>query len=320
MNHSRLPDDFEATAHEAETIINILHKDIGISLKDLRETDLQGLYDLVLEHASPEKREAYQRLVIIDRETAEELHRHVLRSLPGFRPDRTDVSAEVEIMARREALFRLPHLAKSASLQAIDEALLASGRNNRIVVEDRDYDRFGVEMNQIISRRPHGRSPAVGEAPTRRSEDVLDEAVIKTFNAALAALMHPRSDRMPLTNTRSVGFTWTKAGTEGKFAKAKVTSDLVILAFEPGRENEGPVNIAVLEEHNGRTFFWPRCSPWCLPDGSSFKVVSNDGARGFLFALSSLAPVQNIPREDFDRGVEMARRVLRQTARKTEVG
>lgn len=320
MNLSRLPDDFEANVHEAETIINILHEDIGIPLEKLRATDLQGLYDLVFEHTSPKKREACQRLVIVDRQTAEELYRHALRSLPDLRPDRTDVSAEVEIMARREALFRLPHLAKSASLQAIDEALLASGRHNRIVVEDRDYDRFGVEMNQIISRRPHGRSPAVGERLTRRSEDVLDEAVIETFSAALAALMYPRSDCMLPTNTRDVGFTWTEVGTEEKFANAEVTIDLVVLAFEPGREKEGPVNIAVLEEHNGETVFWPRCSPWCFPDGSSFKVVSDDGARGFLFALPSLAPVQGASSEDFDRHVEMARRILRQTASQTEVG
>lgn len=173
MNHSPLPDDFEATAHEADTIIQILHEDFGIPLEELRETDLQGLYDLVLEHASPEKHETYQRLVVVDRETAEALHRHVVQALPDLRPDRKDVSAEVELMARREALLRLPHLAKNASLQEIDEALLASGRNNRLVVEDHDYDRYGAEMNRIISRRPHGRSRAVGgtydfERKTRR--------------------------------------------------------------------------------------------------------------------------------------------------------
>lgn len=165
MNHSPLPDDFEATAHEADTIIHILHEDVGIPLEDLRETSLQGLYDLVLEYASPEKHEAFQRLVVVDRKTAEALHRHALRSLPDLRPDRTDVSAEVELMARREALFRLPHLAENASLQEIDEALLASGRNNRLVVEDRAYDRYGVEMNRIISQRPHGRSRTVAKAP-----------------------------------------------------------------------------------------------------------------------------------------------------------
>lgn len=319
MNHSPLPDDFEATAHEAETIIHALHEDIGIPLEELRRTSLQGLYDLIFKHAPPEKNEAFQRLVVIDRETAEVLHRHVLRSLPDLRPDRKDVSAEVEIMARREALFRLPHLAKNASLQEIDEALLASGRTNRLVVEDRDYDRYGVEMNSIISQRPHGRSRNIGTAPATSSEAELDKAVTEPFSAALAVLMLARSDPMPPTNTRKVGFVCAKAGTEEHFENADLDSDLVVLAFEPGRESEGPVNIAVLEEHEGKKIFWSNCSPWCLPDGSGFMVVSNDDAQGFLFALPSLAPVQRIPRDDFDRRVEIARSYLRRTARQTEM-
>ena len=47
--------------------------------------------------------------------------------------------------------------------------------------------------------------------------------------------------------------------TEMAFAWGDVMIDLVIHAFEPGRESEGPVNIGVLEEHDGKTFFLPRC-------------------------------------------------------------
>ena len=189
MNLSPLPDDFEATAYEAETIIHVLHEDIGIPLEDLRQIGLQGLYDLVLTHVAPEKQEAFQRLVVVDRETSEALNRYARRSLPHLRPDRKNVSPEVEIMSRREALFRLPHLAKNASLQEIDKALLASGRMNRLVVEDSAYDRYGVEMNRIISRRPHGRSRDLGRTSETSSEGETDEALIDTFGAALAAHM-----------------------------------------------------------------------------------------------------------------------------------
>lgn len=217
-------------------------------------------------------------------------------------------------MARREALLLLPWVSNTASLQEIEAALIASGRKNRLALEDRDYDSYGVEMNRIISQRPHGRSPSIGQKTAKQKNGFVDDNVAKAFVAALAASFLAPPGCPKTAKSGGVNFTWTKAGNEHEFAKLAETLDAVVLAFEPGRENEGPVNIAVYERRGGEVKCWPNCSPWCMADGSNFMLVSDDCEAGLLFAVSSLVTVYDVPHDYFGAHVEIALRVLRQTA------
>ena len=188
MNCPPLPDDFEATAYDTESIIHILHDDVGIPMEKLRHCDLQELYDLVVQSVPAEIREKYQRLVIIDEVTGRELQRELYRTIACLRPGLKSVPHNIELMARREALNVLPHMSKDASIQELEAALNAAGRSRRLVFEDVDYDDYGIRVNNIIPRRPHGRSPEITAEEQPEGADELDQKVARKLLAAFLGL------------------------------------------------------------------------------------------------------------------------------------
>ena len=319
MTYTPLPDDFEATAYDAESIIHILHKDVGIPMDELRRCDLQELYDLVIQSVPDDLRERYQRLVVIDEVTGKELLRDLQRTVAYLRPNLRDFPHNIELMARREALMLVPHMSRDASVQELEAALKATGRSKRLVLEDADYDDYGIRANRIISRRPHGRSPEIISTDLHEEANGFDERVAEKFLAALVALTLTSPRPSQPVSDRQVGHICTKVGNETTFARMAEESDLVVLGFEPGQERYGPVNIAVYEKRDGKVILWPRCSPWCGSDGSNFMIISDDCKAAFAFALPALLRIDYPAPEHLQDHIEIARMVLKRTQRNAEV-
>ena len=121
-------------------------------------------------------------------------------------------------------------------------------------------------------------------------------------------------------NGRQVGHICVEAGTKTAFASSAEEKDLLVLAFKPGREQYGPVNIAVYEKRDGEVKLWPRCQPWCQSDGSNFMIISEDGEAGFVFAPPSLLRVDGPSPKNLQEHVAIARMVLKRTEWNADVG
>ena len=320
VSRSPLPDNVIFGVYKADHYIKLLHRDVGIPLKELRKLDLQELYDVVLENVSKDLVELYERLILIDTQTGKELSRHLRHTVKALRPERSILPKQINLVARSEALMGLPLLDPAASVHQIEHELRIAGHGNPVVLEDCDYVQYCVEVNRIVSRRPHGRSPSIGCRPSKQHHEngELDSEVTNAFTGALAALISTSLGVGELTNSRTVGFVSIEAGQEDKFAKLEQSSDLVLMAFEPGRESDGPVNIAVYKQHDGEVQFWPRCSPWCKSDGSQFMLASDDREMCFVFANLHLTALGKVPADDFDGHIGVARRLLKQVASQTQ--
>lgn len=144
----------------------------------------------------------------------------------------------------------------------------------------------------------------------------LDTEIASDFIIALGGMISVSLEPDILPNPRPVLFTFAEAGKETGFEWSACNQgmDVIVLAFEPGRERNGPTNIAVYEERNGKVTVWPNCSPWCLPDEGRYFIASDGLEAGFLYDLTSIVMVWGLPGEHYAKRVKTAQGVLRKTA------
>jgi hypothetical protein len=144
-------------------------------------------------------------------------------------------------------------------------------------------------------------------------EKKIDVKVATDFALCLGVMITLREDWGLIPNPRPAMFTYARAGEETRFEQDSraLGKDLVCLAFEPGREHEGPTNIAVYEERNGVLRARLNCSPYAFSkegpcvlkvDGTDIGIAC-DGERLFVF--------KDMPTEDEDYHVEIGRALLR---------
>jgi hypothetical protein len=143
--------------------------------------------------------------------------------------------------------------------------------------------------------------------------------IVEKFVIAAGSLM-PFKAPVPFDDRRvTVMFTYAPPGwvTEEDLSglTAEQDIDLIHLEFEPDREFEGPVNIALCEDRNGTILTWPECHLWADRDQRLVLLVPKDQDFGFSFdgvALIRVTDLETGP--DRDRGIADARKLLMSAA------
>lgn len=111
----------------------------------------------------------------------------------------------------------------------------------------------------------------------------IDADTAANFLLALARMITIPPQPGSVPNPRAVTFSHALAGEEHGFEQASldVGMDIICVAFEPGREQDGPVNIAICEEREGELTTWPNCSPWAFSNEGPFLLVADGEDVGF---------------------------------------
>lgn len=311
MSRKPLPDDFDANAFGQGDLIHRIHDQLGIPLRELIMLDPQALYDLVKRHLAPEERDEFERVVVIDDETARQLKRNMRQMLRRARPGKRKVPHDIGVTSRTIALSHLPHVPQDASLHRLETELVAAGSEPQVLVEDADYDDYGKDMNRIISRRPHGRSRKLDKGSGACCAD-FDTDMALDYLFALIALINEPSWAHGGLEPRRVVLAYASENDETDFALRAETAetDLIVLFFEPGEEHKGPSNIAVYAQRSGTSKAWAECSVWGFAQESGYLIASDEGEFGFIIWQCAILFVRDIPSEDLpERFVEGTRRL-----------
>ena len=91
--------------------------------------------------------------------------------------------------------------------------------------------------------------------------------------------------------------------------------DVVAVAFRPGKEHEGPCNIAIYERLNNKIRVNPRCSPWFSAYPKMFMIASHEDETGYHYADTRLVRIGPVPREDFELRVSLGEAELLRAAK-----
>lgn len=311
MARPPLPDDFDAYAFGQGDMIHRLHGKLGISLRQLVMLDTQALYDLAKRNSAPEDTDEFERLVVIDDETATQLKRNMRQMQRRTRPGKRNLPHDIGVTSRSIALSHLPHVPRDVSLHRLDKELVAAGSEPQIVIEDVDYDRYGKDMNRIISLRPHGRSRRLDEgsgafSPAFNTDVALD------YLLALIALIYEPFWAHGGPEARRVVFTYASENDATDFALRAKTgeTDIIVLFFESGQEHEGPSNIAVYAKRGGTFKAWPKCSVWGFAKENGYLIASDEGEFGFVIWQCAILFVRKISFEDLPARFVEGRRKL----------
>lgn len=312
MKRNPLPDDFDADAISQDKLIFELIMQYNIPLRELVELDLQELYDLKRSLISPDEYEEFERVVVIDNETCNKLKGNMDRMLRHARPDKRGVWSDTGVTSRAIALSHLPDVPHDAPLGVLEAELIKAGFEAQVVVEDNDFYEYGKEMNRIISQRPHGRSQILDHDPDRGSMQTGLDFMLSTIIAlTLMTREVPISDGLP--NPRRAVFMISYDDDDPEFAqKARSEgTDVIALIFTPGKEHEGPTNIAVYEERHGHLNVWPECSIWGMAEKDAYMIASVDRSTGFVLRQGSILLVRDVPTSDLADRFKEGRRRLR---------
>lgn len=303
-----LPDHYNVHAWGMGDLMMMLRDQVGIPLSDLIDLSPQQLYDLACEFAEDVQAQSVEHLVVIDDETGEALKELIRRTVERFRPENRGVAHNVAVEARSIALSKAGlEAGAELSLTELEKRLWDVTGEPAIVLEDHDYEAYGVEMNRIISTRPHGRSRAldddtgafVASKPSKRKPRQADQRARRlpdqrtmSFLVATTVMTrfgHPSLDEDPdveptvmfmagpVNNATARRDTAALATRTGK--------SVVYLEFERGKAAKGPRNIVVFEMVEGELTTWERCALWTrldnpvtviLPRGQDF-AFGNDG-------------------------------------------
>lgn len=141
----------------------------------------------------------------------------------------------------------------------------------------------------------------------------IDLAAVKDFAISLGQMISLIPPEGVNPNPRPMMLTYAVAGTEGDFEadSRALGMDLVVLAFEPGRERDGPTNIAVYEEREGRLTAWRNCSAWAFSGTGPCLIMVNDGDVGFGYDGASLVVHWKVPTDRRQERVEAGRMILK---------
>ena len=252
-------------------------------------------------------------MVVIDDETGSQLKRNLRKMLRRVRPDKLRVRHNLGVTSRTIALSRLPLIAPDASLEIIENELVVWGFAEQIVLEDVDFDQYGKEMNRIISQRPHGRSRSLDGGSGTEGKRV-DPKVAQEYVLALKSLIGQHDWAEGLPNPRRAVFTYgADEDLETLSSNAQTNEyDTIVLFFEPGREDDGPTNIAIYEKRSGRLTCWPRCSVWGSWQQAGYLIASDDAKAGFIIKDGSIFMVWNVPDQDLTERLQEGRNTLKE--------
>lgn len=143
--------------------------------------------------------------------------------------------------------------------------------------------------------------------------------IVEKFVVAAGDLMCFKA-QVPFDKRRiTVMFTYAPPGWVSEEDLTANTSehdlDLIHLEFEPGREFEGPVNIALCENRNGTILTWPQCNLCTELDGRIVLLVPKDQDFGFAFDGVALVRVTDLETgAKRGRGIMQARELLMSVA------
>ena len=135
------------------------------------------------------------------------------------------------------------------------------------------------------------------------------------FAMGLGAMMAHGGPR-DLANPRKAAFIVVPSGKELELHEEGYTRDrdLVALAFQPGREHEGPTNIAVYERLINKVRINTHCAPWFTPNPRHFILASNEDEIGYGYCDARLLRIGPVPREDFELRLKQGRAELHRAA------
>lgn len=291
-------------------VMTLLRDQVGTPLRELIDLSPQELYDLVREFTDDAEAQDLEHLVVIDDETGEALRDLMRRTIERYRPENRGVAHNVAVEARSVALRKVA-LDEDAdiSLTDLEKRLFDVTGEPAIVLEDHDFAAYGVEMNRIISARPHGRSraldatqeesggagappidPAAREAlssttsgldpnqtdnrPRRRPDGTTTAFLIATM--VLTRFVHDAleygQDTEPTVMFMAGPVNNAMARRNTAALAVRTGKDIVYLEFEGGKAAKGPKNIIVFEMNDGELTTWERCALWSRPD-NPLKVI-----------------------------------------------
>lgn len=330
-----LPDVYNVHAWAMGDIMTMLRDQVGIPLRETIDLSPQGLYDLAREFAEDAEAQSIEHLVVIDDETGDALKELIRRTVDRLRPENRGVAHNVAIEARSIALEKTGLDADAAiSLTELEKRLFDVTGEPAVVLEDDDFGAYGVEMNRIISARPHGRSRALdGSQQESVKAEAADDAARLTGPSASRGLDRHRADDRP--HRRSDGTTMafliattvlTRFGHHAlndepdaeptvMFMAGPVNNpmarrdtaalamrtgkDVVYLEFDRGKAAKGPKNIIVFEMNDGELTTWERCALWSRPDNPLTVILPRGqdfafGNDGVGIRRMTGAPTQNL--------------------------
>ena len=154
-----LPDVYNVHAWGMGDLMVMLQAQVGIPLREMIELAPQQLYDLVRAFTDDDDLEFLDHVVVIEDQTSTALKRLLAQNVERLRPENRGIAHNVAVEARSIALGKAGIRAdEPLSLTELEKRLWDSTGEPAVVFEDDDFAAYGVEMNRIISARPHGRS------------------------------------------------------------------------------------------------------------------------------------------------------------------
>lgn len=330
-----LPDAYNVHAWAMGDIMTMLRDQVGIPLRETIDLSPQELYDLAREFADDAEAQGIEHLVVIDDETGDALKELIRRTVDRFRPENRGVAHNVAVEARSIALEKAGLDADTAiSLTELEKRLFDVTGEPAVVLEDDDFAAYGVEMNRIISARPHGRSRALdGSQEDSIGAEATDDAARTTGPSASRGLDRHRADDRPHRRPDGTTMAFLIATTvltrfghptlndepdadptvmfmagpvnnamarrDTAALAVRTGKDVVYLEFERGKAAKGPKNIVVFEMNNGELTTWERCALWSRPDDPLTVILPRGqefafGNDGVGICRMTGAPTQNL--------------------------
>lgn len=315
-----LPDAYNVHAWGMGDLMTAFRDQIGIPLNEMIDLSPQELYDLAREFADDQEAQAIEHLVVIDDETGEALKELIRRTVQTHRPENRGVAHNVAIEARNIALRKVALDPEAAiSLTELEKRLFDVTGEPSVVLEDDDFAAYGVEMNRIISARPHGRSRALDgtqdkpDEPDASATGAARERRPSASRGPVSNQAATRSRRRPDSTTMAFLIATTiltrfghhtlqeepdaeptvmfMAGPVNNAMARRDTAalamrtgkDVVYLEFERGKAAKGPRNIIVFEMNDGELTTWDRCALWTRLDNPVTVILP----RGQDFAFGN---------------------------------
>lgn len=344
----RLPDVYCVHAWGMGDLMITLKEQVGIPLREMIDLSPQQLYDLTRAFTDDEDLKAIEHLVVIDDETGEALKELIRQTVDRFRPENRGVAHNVAIEARSIALKKTALEPDSAiSLTELEKRLWDVTGEPAVVLEDDDFAAYGVEMNRIISARPHGRSRAldgVEDEPDETGVTATDNAerdarpsvsrgpdpyqidrriyrrpdsTTMAFLIATTVLtrfghraLQDEPDTEPTVMLMAGPVNNAMARRDSAALAMRTGKDVVYLEFERGKAAKGPKNLIVFEMSNGELTTWDRCTLWSRPDNLLTVILPRGRDFAFGFDGVGIRRMTGAPTENLAPGFAAAKAEL----------
>jgi hypothetical protein len=149
-----------------------------------------------------------------------------------------------------------------------------------------------------------------------------DAAAAYAFAPAAASLLHcPFGDEEPgnyILVMFSFGPAGGRPGVDDHLARADAEWKAIVhLEFKPGKERDGPCNVVVVTQLDGKWRSWPKCDLWSDSDmsgtGRNVATIIMPKGENFCFTYdgADLWIVPGRPTDSFAIGVARARKNLK---------